>query len=185
MSINENPNENEMYKQVSEIYKDSNESNSIALQTNEASTLLDLKTRAKATVRVIQALEPPRKIKYFYSDPSLVSYTRRPSQKPNYMFEKKIDTIQVDTPQISDIYITNVQKKDNMTGPRTFENVIESNVLNIVPAIEREFDPRAIVTFSKIGKNNDLNFIENKAKNTDIEIPVVPTISNKTIFKRL
>ena len=125
------------------------------------------------------------KIKYFYSNSSLESYTRRPSQKPNYMFEKNTDTIKVDSQQLSDIYITNVQKTDNMTGPRTFESVIEKNILNMPPIIEREFSPEVKITFEKIGKNNELNFIENKITNREIEIPINPIISNKTILKRM
>lgn len=180
MSIN-----NLIYKESNEIYKPSNESNSISLQTNEANALQELKTRPKKIVRVINSIEPPRKIKYFYSNSSLESYTRRPSQKPNYMFEKNTDTIKVDSQQLSDIYITNVQKTDNMTGPRTFESVIEKNILNMPPIIEREFSPDVKITFEKIGKNNELNFIENKITNREIEIPINPIISNKTILKRM
>jgi len=168
-----------------QIYKQSNYTDSIMLQTNEANAMQELKTRPNAIVRVIPYIEPPRKIKYFYSNPNLESYTRRPSQKPNYMFEKKTDTIKVDSRQLSEIYITNVQKTDNMTGPRTFESVIEKNILNMPPIFEREFDPAVVRTFEKIGKNNDLNFIENKATNREIDIPIPPIISKKTILTRL
>ena len=72
-----------------------------------------------------------------------------------------------------------------MTGPRTFESVIEKNILNMPPIIEKEFSPDVKITFEKIGKNNELNFIENRATNREIEIPIIPTISNKTVLKRL
>ena len=72
-----------------------------------------------------------------------------------------------------------------MTGPRTFESVIEKNILNMPPIIEREFSPEVKITFEKIGKNNELNFIENKITNREIEIPINPIISNKTILKRM
>jgi hypothetical protein len=166
-----------------EIYKQTVESNNIILQTNEANALQEIKTRAKKIIKIIPILEPPQKIKYFYS--GLESYTRRPSQKPNYTFEKKLDTIKVDTAQLSDIYITNVQKVDNMTGPRTFDSVFEKNILNMPPVFEREFTPEVVRTFQKIGKNNDLNFIQNKATNREIEIPITPVISTKTVLRRL
>ena len=168
-----------------EIYKQSIESNNIVLQTNEANALQEIKTRAKKIIKIIPVLEPPQKIKYFYSDSDLEPYNRRPSQKPNYMFEKKTDTIKVDTAQLSDIYITNVQKVDKMTGPRTFDSVFEKNILNMPPVFEREFTPEIVRTFEKIGKNNDLNFIQNKATNREIEIPITPVVSTKTILKRL
>jgi len=170
---------------LNEINKESNESNNIMLQTNEANALQEIKTRPRALVRVVPTIEPPRKIKYFYSNPNLESYTRRPSQKPNYMFEKKIDTIEVNTSQLPEIYITNVKQIDNMTGPRTFEAVIEKNILNMPPVFEREFSPDVVRVFEKIGKNNDLNFIENKATNREIDIPIPPIISKKTVLKRL
>jgi hypothetical protein len=167
-----------------QISKQSIESNSADLQNNEANALQELKTRNYQIIRVIPLIDAPRKIKYFYSNPGLSSYSRRSSQKPNNAFEKT-DTIKVDTPQLSEIYITNVQKIDNMTGPRTFESVIEKNILNMPPVIEKEFTPKIIRTFEKIGKNNELNFIQNKATNREIDIPIPPTISNKTILKRM
>ena len=165
------------------IYKQSIESNNTDLQTNEANALQEIKTRNKAIIKIIPVLEPPQKIKYLYSN--LDYYNRRPSQKPNYMFDKKMDTIKVDPAQLSDIYITNVQKVDKMTGPRTFDSVYEKNILNMPPVFEREFTPEIVITFEKIGKNNDLNFIQNKATNREIEIPITPVISTKTVLRRL
>jgi hypothetical protein len=101
------------------------------------------------------------------------------------MFEKKIDVIKVDTPQLSDIHITNVQKVENSDTPRTFESVFEKNILNMPPVFEKEFNPKIIRFFDKIGKNNELNFIEVKSTHKIIDVPILPTISNKTILKRL
>ena len=165
------------------VDKKTNEENNIALQLNEANALQEIKTRPKEIIRVVPPIDPPRKIKYFYSN--FDSHTRRPSQKPNYMFEKKTDAIKVDTPQMSDIHITNVIPVDKMTGPRTFEKPIKKNILNMPPVSQKEFTPAVIHTFEKIGKNNDLNFIESKTTNREIDFPIPPVISSKTIFKRL
>ena len=169
---------------INEIYKQSFESNIIDLQTNEANAMQELKTRTKAIIRIVpKIIDPPRKIKYFYSD--LESYNRRPSQKPNYAFEKKTDTIKVDTAQLQDTYITKVQKIDKMSGPREFDDVYEKNILNMPPILEREFTPSIIRTFNKLDKNNELNFIQNKVTNREIEIPITPVASSKTIIKRM
>ena len=69
------------------VDKKPNEENNIELQLNEANALQEIKTRPKEIIRVVPQIDPPRKIKYFYLN--LDSHTRRPSQKPNYMFEKK------------------------------------------------------------------------------------------------
>jgi hypothetical protein len=72
-----------------------------------------------------------------------------------------------------------------MTGPRTFESVYEKNILNMPPVFEKEFNPKIIRVFEKIGKNNELNFIQNKVTNREIDIPITPVTSSKTILKRL
>jgi hypothetical protein len=169
-----------------EIYKQSVESNNILLQKNEANALQELNNkRNKVIIRTVQEITPPRKIKYLYTTSDSQSFLRRPSQKPNSMFEKKIDVIKVDTPQLSDIHITNVQKVENSDTPRTFESVFEKNILNMPPVFEKEFNPKIIRFFDKIGKNNELNFIEVKSTHKIIDVPILPTISNKTILKRL
>jgi hypothetical protein len=96
-----------------------------------------------------------------------------------------MNTIKVDTAQLQDIYITNVQKIDKMSGPREFEDVYEKNILNMPPIFEREFTPQIIRTFNKLDKNNELNFIQNKVTNREIELPITPVASSKTIIKRM
>jgi hypothetical protein len=167
-----------------EIYKQSIEDNNILLQTNQANALQDLSNkRSKVIIRIIPDIKTPDKIKYFYSN--LQSFTTRSSQKPNYNNEKTSNTIKVDTPQLSGMYITNVQKVVKTGGPKTFESVIEKNILNMPPVIEREFEPDVIRVFDKIGKNNDLNFIQIKSNYKKIDTPFEPVFSNKTILKRL
>jgi hypothetical protein len=74
-----------------------------------------------------------------------------------------------------------------MTGPRDFESVIQKNVLEFQPATEVSLNRDAMRKFVKLEKIGDsnMNFIENKPRNTDIEIPIVPTISNKIVLKRM
>jgi hypothetical protein len=50
---------------------------------------------------------------------------------------------------------------------------------------EREFTPQIIRTFNKLDKNNELNFIQNKVTNREIELPITPVASSKTIIKRM
>jgi hypothetical protein len=169
-----------------ELNQPSVESNNIMLQNNEASVMIDINSRARKLVRIEHTINQGRYIKYLYSDPSLASYIRRPSQKPSYMSENT-NTFKVDTPKLSGMYPQNINKIDNMTGPRDFESVIQKNVLEFQPAngVSLNRDAmRKFVKLEKIGDSN-MNFIENKPRNTDIEIPIVPTISNKIVLKRM
>jgi len=172
-----------IYNESSKINKPSIESNYKNLQNNENNLLQSINNKKeKVIVRIIPDIGKPHKIKNFYSniDPS---YIRRPSQKPNYMFEKQ-NTLKIDTPQLSDIYITNVIKKDNNIYSRVFEEVNEKNILNMPPVIEKDYEKKIIRTFEKIGNNNDLNFIENKNTKRQIDLPIVPVTSSKTVIKR-
>jgi hypothetical protein len=100
------------------------------------------------------------------------------------MFEKQ-NTIKIDTPQLSDIYITNVIPKDNNIYPRVFEDPNEKNILNMPPVIEKDYEKKIIRTFEKIGNNNNLNFIVNKNTSRQIDLPIVKVASSKTVLKRL
>jgi hypothetical protein len=173
-----------LYNESSKINKPSIESNYKNLQNNENSLIQSINNKGeKVIVRIIPDIGTPHKIKNFYSniDPS---YIRRPSQKPNYMFEKQ-NTIKIDTPQLSDIYITNVIPKDNNIYPRVFEDPNEKNILNMPPVIEKDYEKKIIRTFEKIGNNNNLNFIVNKNTSRQIDLPIVKVASSKTVLKRL
>jgi len=172
-----------LYNESSKINKPSIESNYKYLQTNENSLIQSINNKGeKVIVRIIPEIEKSHKIKNLYSADK--SYTQRPSQKPNYMFEKQ-NTIKVDTPQLSDIHITNVIPIDNNIYPRVFEDPNEKNILNMPPIIEKDFEKKIIRTFEKIGNNNNLNFIKNRNTSRQIDLPIVPVTSSKTILKRL
>ena len=53
------------------------------------------------------------------------------------------------------------------------------------PVIEKDFNPKNIITFEKIGHNNELNFIEVKNTVREIVHPIAKVYSTKTILKRL
>jgi hypothetical protein len=112
------------------------------------------------------------------------SYIRRPSVKPNYTFEKT-SQLKVDTEQLSEFYNTNVVSKTNVLRPRNFDEVIEKNVLEMPPIIEKDFDAKFINPIVKIGKTNELNFTETRTTPRNIEIPIFQVVSNKTVLKRL
>jgi hypothetical protein len=169
---------------VFELDKPSIESNNTFLQNNEISTIQGVNNkRDKTLVRIVPTIGTPDKIKDIFTQMDS-SYIRRPSVKPNYTFEKT-SQLKVDTEQLSEFYNTNVVSKTSVLRPRNFNEVIEKNVLEMPPIIEKDFDPKFINPIVKIGKTNELNFTETKTNPRNIEIPIFQVVSNKTVLKRL
>jgi hypothetical protein len=172
--------ENEIIK----INKPSIENNIKDLKSNENHVLAGVNNKNdKIIVRIIPDIATPDKIKNFYSNIG-DSYITRASQKPNYMFEKK-SPLKIDGKQISEVFITDVTSKKKIIRPRVFEDLTEKNTLNMPPVIEKDFNPKNIITFEKIGHNNELNFIEVKNTVREIVHPIAKVDSTKTILKRL
>jgi hypothetical protein len=163
------------------VDKPSKESNFKLIQFNESGILKNMNAHSnKVLVKIIPKLEPPRKIKYMYSELST-----RKSQTPNYAYKDDIIKIKTNEHAISDIFISNVPDFDDTMKPRNFDEVIEKNVLNMPPIIYKDFDPKIVRTFEKVNKNNDLNFIQTKSIVKKIEHPIPMVVQDRIILKRL
>jgi hypothetical protein len=109
----------------------------------------------------------------------------RTSQNPNYVYKDDIIKIKTNQHSISEIFTSNVPDFDDTIKPRTFDDIIEKNVLNMPPIIYKEFDPKVIRTFQTVNKNNDLNFIPIRSIVKRIENPIPPVEQDRIILKRL
>jgi hypothetical protein len=163
------------------VDKPSRESNFKSIQFNEHDILKNMNSHDnKVIVKIIPDFEPPRKIKYMYTD-----IVRRKSQTPNYAYKDKIIKIKTNDHEISNIFVSNVPDVDKTQKPRKFDEVVEKNVLNMPPIIYKEFDPEVIRTFEKVNKNNDLNYIQHRSIIKKIEYPIPAVVQDRIMLKRL
>jgi hypothetical protein len=163
------------------VDKPAKESNLKLLQFNEDDIIKNINNHTnKVQIKIVPKLEPPRKIKYMYNEIST-----RTSQKQNYVYKDDIIKIKTNQHSISEIFTSNVPDFDDTIKPRTFDDIIEKNVLNMPPIIYKEFDPKVIRTFQTVNKNNDLNFIPIRSVVKRMVNPIPTVEQDRIILKRL